>query len=115
MNRSKSKDEDQQNHDDAGWRLMIGGVLILDDPHRACVRVDRGMSILSREGQEMGKVAAVHINESLVVETVLLSRLPAKMEYLIIPAGRVVAVRDEQIILDLTAAEIDGLQRWSGS
>lgn len=111
MNRSNAVDK--QNGDDRERRLMISGVLALDKPHRACAIVERGMPVLSREGQQMGKVAAVSTNDSEAVEAILLSRLPVKMEYRIVPADRVTAVRDHQLILDIAAGEIDGLQKWS--
>ena len=92
---------------------MVSGVLALDKPHGACSIVERGMSILSREGQGVGKVAAVSVNEDKAVEAILLSRLPSKMEYRIVPADSIAAVRDHQVVLDLTADGIDYLAEWS--
>lgn len=94
---------------------MISGVLALDNPHGACAIVQRGMPILSREGREVGKVAAVNVNEGEAVEAILLSRLPAKMEYRIVPADSIAVVRDHQVFLDLTADGIDRLEKWSAS
>lgn len=92
---------------------MISGVLALDEPRGACAIIERGMSILSREGQGVGKVAAVSLDEDEVVEAILLSRLPLKMEYRIVPADRIAAVRDHEVVLDLTADGIDYLEEWS--
>jgi len=49
------------------------------------------------------------------VEAILLSRLPLKMEYRVVPASRIAAVGDRQLILDMASGEIDGLQTWSAS
>lgn len=92
---------------------MISGVLALDEPDRACAIIQRGMSILSREGQGVGKVAAVSVNQDAAVEAILLSRLPLRMEYRVVPAHSITAVRDHEIVLDLTADGIDSLEKWS--
>lgn len=111
MNKSRSIDE--RNREGGERRLMISGVLALDEPGGACAIIERGMSILSREGQRVGKVAAVSLDEGEVVEAILLSRLPLKMEYRIVPAARIAVVRDHEVVLDLTADGLDGLEKWS--
>lgn len=111
INRSRSLDERDQEGGER--RLMISGVLALDESSGACAIVERGMSILSREGQGVGKVAAVSLDEDEAVEAILLSRLPLKMEYRIVPAKRIVAVRDHEVVLDLAADGIDDLEKWS--
>lgn len=96
-------------------QLMVSGVLALEEPSGACAIVERGMPILSWDGQEMGKVAAVRVDRNQVVEAILLCRLPLKMEYRVVPVGRIVTVRDHEVILDLAFDGIDGLEKWSTS
>lgn len=109
---SRLQSIEEQNDEGHEWRLMISGVLTLDGPPSVPAMVERGMPILSRERQEVGKVAAVRVDESANVEAVLLSRLPAKMEYCIIPVACIVTVCDQQLILDLDAGTIDTLEKW---
>lgn len=110
---NKSRSLDVRNRDGGERRLMISGVLALDEPGGACTIIERGMSILNREGKGVGKVAAVSLDESDVVEAILLSRLPLKMEYRIVPANRIAAVRDREVVLDLAAGGVDALEKWS--
>lgn len=91
---------------------MISGVLTLAQPEGGCAIVERGMSILSREGAEVGKVAAVSVSQERAVESILLARFPEKMEYRIVPVNPVAAVHEQSLVLTLTAAQIEGLERW---
>lgn len=111
MNRSQRVAEQKGN--DARQRLMISGVLTLAQPEGASAIVERGMSILSREGDEVGKVAAVSVSQERAVESILLARLPEKMEYRIVPVNQVAAVHAQHLVLTLTACQIEGLERWS--
>lgn len=104
---------EEQNRAGDELQLMVSGVLALEEPSGACAIVERGMPILSRDGQEMGKVAAVRVDGNQAVEAILLSRLPLKMEYRIVPAGSIVTVRGHEVFLDLTADGNDGLEKWS--
>lgn len=113
MNELQSIEE--QRHAGDELPLMVSGVLALAEPSGACAIVERGMPILSRDGQEMGRVAAVRVDGNQAVEAILLSRLPLKMEYRVVPAGRVAAAGGGQLILDMASGEIDGLQKWSAS
>jgi hypothetical protein len=104
---------EEQNRAGEELQLLVSGVLALEDPSGAFAIVERGMPILSRDGQEMGRVVAMRVDGNQDVEAILLSRLPLKMEYRVVPAGHVVAVCDRQLILDMVSGEIDGLQKWS--
>jgi hypothetical protein len=106
---------EEQNRGGEERQLMVSGVLALEEPSGTCAIVERGMPILSRDGQEMGRVAAVRVDGKQAVEAILLSRLPLKMEYRVVPAGHVVAVCDRQLNLDMASGEIDSLQKWSTS
>ncbi len=110
MNRSQRIAK--QSESDAEQRLMISGVLTLAQPERARAIVERGMSILSRGGGEVGKVAAVSVKQERAVESILLVRFPEKMEYRIVPVNQVAAVHEQYVVLTLTAAQIEGLERW---
>lgn len=113
MNKLQSIEE--QNRGGEERQLMVSGVLALEEPSGTCAIVERGMPILDRDGQEIGQVAAVRVDGNQAVEAILLSRLPLKMEYRVVPASRIAAVGDRQLILDMASGEIDGLQTWSAS
>lgn len=110
MDRSRITDEN--NRDGAKRRLLVSGVLTFDDLQGTWATVERGMSILSPEGHCVGKVAAVSVGEDEVVEAILLSRLPLKMAYRIVSADTIVVVSDQDVVLDLTADGIEGLEKW---
>ena len=90
---------------------MVRGVLPVRARRETCVFVERGMPILSREGRKVGKVAAVSVDENEVVDAVLLSCLPVKMEYRIIPADLITAVRDHAVVLAVAGGAIEGLEK----
>lgn len=93
------------------WRLMVSGVLAANTPREVCVVIERGMPILSRNGEELGKVAAVSIDEHEAVNAILLSRLPRKMEYRIVPAELVTGVRRRAVGLTIDEEGIDALEK----
>ncbi len=102
----------EQSGNAGHWRLMIRGVLAANTPREVCVVIERGMPILSRNGEEIGKVAAVSIDEHEAVNSVLLSRLPQKMEYRIVPAELVAGVRRRGTVgLTIAEEEIDALEK----
>lgn len=111
MNRSQRVAGQEGNG--ARQKLMISGVFTLAQPEGASAFVKRGMSILSREGDEVGKVAAVSFSEEQAVQSILLARLPEKIEYRIVPINQIAAVYEQHLVLTLTAVQIEGLERWS--
>jgi hypothetical protein len=115
MNMNDLQSIEEQNRVGDEPQLMVSGVLALEEPSGACAIVERGMPILSRDGQEMGRVAAVRVDGNQVVEAILLSRLPLKMEYRVVPVDRAASAYNGQLILDMASGEIDGLQKWSAS
>ncbi len=71
------------------------------------------MSILSEEGLEVGKVAAVVLNQVNQQATqILLSRLPEKNGYWLIRVDLVADVRDKKVQLSIPEAAIGSLPRW---
>lgn len=102
-------DEQAENGDRR--RLMIRGVLPAQMPRETCGLVERGMPILSREGRQVGKVAAVSVDEQGAVDAILLSRLPLKMAYRIVPARVVTAVRNHEVVLAVNDDAIEGLEK----
>jgi sporulation protein YlmC with PRC-barrel domain len=74
------------------------------------VEVARGMSIVSRNGQEVGKVAAVAVDTAAQEMTyILLCRLPQSPDYRLIPLDIVVQVAGDAVILCIQSQDIDGL------
>jgi hypothetical protein len=96
-------------------RLMISGVMRRGHDGESGAVAERGMAVVSRDGSEVGRVAAVWVTDRSIPRAILLSRLPALMEYRLVPVELVVGVDDQRVILDLAPEEIDGLEIWSGS
>ena len=71
------------------------------------------MLILSREGNEIGKVAAVSIDESGTADAILLSSLPSRVEYLIVPSDFISTVRNNAVTLTMGREAIATLEKWS--
>lgn len=68
------------------------------------------MPILSRDGQEVGKVAAVVV-DSLTQEVthLLLCRLPESPDYRLVPPDLVTQVIGQTVMLKIQSRDVDGL------
>lgn len=94
-------------------RLMVGGTLAATAPRETCAIIERGMLILSRKGTEIGKVGAVSIDESGTADAILLSLLPSRAEYLIVPSDFISTVRNDAVTLTIGREAIATLEKWS--
>lgn len=71
------------------------------------------MTIQSREGLEVGKMAAVVLNGDHRNAThILLGRLPERKGYWLVPVDSIVQVRDESIQLSIPVQAVETLPRW---
>ena len=94
-------------------KLMVSGFIC---PRSACVlsiEVRRGMVIRSKEGMEMGKVAAIVLDTNNQKAThLLLDRLPEISGYWLIDVNLVINVQDCEVDLSIPIAAIQSLPRW---
>lgn len=94
-------------------KLMVSGYLGGKDNFTSCNEVRRGMPILSVEGEEVGRVAAVIVEgDSVKASHVLLSRLPDEQGYWMISLDMIVEVREDKVQLSILANDVGALPRW---
>ena len=104
-------DDDHRDPD-----LIVSGVL---DPQQAgggAVDICRGMIILTSEGHEAGRVAAVIIErEGQHVTHILLTRPSQLPEYRLVPIELVEQVHEEMVRLCILSTVVNTLPLWHGS
>jgi uncharacterized protein YrrD len=94
-------------------KLMVSGLIRLNGYRQGILEVRRGMGVISRDGQELGKVAAlVFQNDGLYALAILLGRLPEIREYRLVPVNLIATVEDECVHLHIPAQSIEKLLRW---
>lgn len=82
---------------------MASGLVHLENEDSVPVTITRGMAILSRDGQEVGQVAALFIDsESQVVTHLLMTRLRPSPEYRLVPLSLIEGVNEEAVSLDIS-------------
>jgi hypothetical protein len=68
------------------------------------------MSLMSRDEQEVGKVAAVMVDTAVgQVAFILLCRQPQAPDYRLIPLHAIARVSGDTVTLDIQSQEVDGL------
>lgn len=113
MNNSAKSNKGGQKPSELAQKLMVSGCVCSESSNALSIEVRRGMSIHSREGLEVGKVAAVLLDESGQQAThLLLSRLPERAGYWLVPAGSIVQVRSESIQLSISTNAVEALPQW---
>ena len=95
-------------------KLMVSGLVpIIDDGKRLLVEVRRGMTILTWDGLEEGKVAAVAVKPANdQADFVLQCHLPYSPDYRKLALGCIVGVSKDTVRLNLSADELDKLPHW---
>jgi hypothetical protein len=74
------------------------------------------MVILTSEGQEAGRVAAVVLGRhDQQVTHILLSRLSQISDYCLVPISLIDSVHEERVLLRIFSQVVIGLPTWHGS
>lgn len=95
---------------DQSQRLFERGLVCLRQEHCLPVEVTRGMAILTSEGQEAGKVAAVIVdNDSQKVTHILLTRPRQVPDYRLVPVTLIEQVDEEIVLLEICGQAIESL------
>lgn len=103
-------------HDEDNAAFLESGSIYIDQAHEMMVEVRRGMTILTTEGQEAGKVAAVIINRhDREVTHILLSRVSQIPEYRLVPIDFIEQVREENVLLLIFKQVVNSLPVWHGA
>lgn len=91
-------------------KLLVSGWVNLSASGGSPVEIARGMSIMSRDGQEVGKVAAVVVDPlTQEVTHILLCRLSQSPDYRLATPDLVTQVTGQTIILQIQSRDVDGL------
>lgn len=94
-------------------RLLEQATVVLPQQAGASMIVRRGMHFASHDGSEVGRVAAVLVEDDPPrAVALLLDRLPANLDYLCVPLDLVDRVADETVILLQSSEELADLPRW---
>lgn len=91
-------------------RLFESGSIYLKQENDLPIKVSRGMTILTRERQEAGKVAAVIVdNDSQKVTHILLTRPRLVSNYRLVPVSLVEHVDENTVLLEICNQAIESL------
>ena len=90
--------------------MMVSGQLYLKGADGPPVEVRRCMAVLSRDGCELGMVAAVCLDpHTRYITAVLLGRLPVTADYRLIPIDLIDHVSEDAVHLRITAESVQEL------
>lgn len=105
--------ENNPNLDEQVDKLMVSGMIETKNGSTGCVEVKRGMPVLSVEGRNAGRVAAVIVHTPEGRPThLLLGHLPEERGYWLIELDLVAAVEDEIVRLSISEEAVRALPRW---
>lgn len=92
-------------------RLFERGLISLaQKQYQLPVEVSRGMTILTREGWEAGKVAAVVVdNNSQQVTHILLTRPRLRSDYRLVPVNLIKMLNEETVLLEICSQAVESL------
>ena len=100
-------------HNDQNTELTVSGAICPTQESTVFVEVRRGMTILTSEGDEAGKVAAVIVDKhEKRVTHILLSRPSNRPEYRLVPLVLIVQVHEEQVRLCIFSQVVNTLPIW---
>lgn len=95
---------------DRSQRLFERGLLCLEQTDGLAVEITRGMSILTNDGHEVGKLAAVVVETgSQQMSHLLLSRSPLGPGYRLIPVNLIEQINQKTILLRVGKQIVDSL------
>lgn len=91
-------------------RLFESGSIYLKQENDLPIKVSRGMTILTRERQEAGKVAAVVVdNDSQKVTHILLTRPRHVPDYRLVPVTLIEQVDEATVLLEICNQAMESL------
>lgn len=94
-------------------KIMVHGFICFESSCALSLEVRRGMTILSKEELEVGQVAAVVLDGNTQKAThILLGRLPETRGYWMVPVDLISEVRDDIVLLGISADVMDKLPLW---
>jgi hypothetical protein len=108
--------DDELEHKNPYRELMVSGLIYPACMPTIAVEIRRGMAILTGEGREAGRVAAVLIDSrDGQVTHILLGRHYDTPEYRLVPVDLVEQVREESVLLRILDELINRLPTWHGT
>ena len=97
-------------------KLMVSGFICAENPCVFSMEVTRGMPIRSKEGLQVGKVAAIVLDaEKQKATHLLLDRLPEMSGYWLVRAKWIRKVQDDEVWLSIPSEAIPSLPRWQST
>ncbi len=97
-------------------KLMAQGFVCLESNCPMTSEIRRGMPILSEESLEVGKVAAVLLDDDTRKAThILLSRLPEMKGYWLVPVDLIFGVCEGNVQLRISENAVGDLPLWQSS
>lgn len=94
-------------------KLMVHGFVCPESTCALSIEVSRGMSILSKEGVDVGHVAAVILDNNTQKPThILLCRLPERRGYWMVPVDLISEVHDGIVRLAIPENAVGTLLLW---
>lgn len=113
MNATDRSENSKTSQRSPSKKLMVKAFVNLRDSCGQWIEVRRGMAIMSEEGSEVGKVAAVVLDSDQDQAThILLARLPKASGYWLICVDLIVNVSEECVQLNASKSGVESLPRW---
>jgi hypothetical protein len=107
---------DDRYYDEVYAELVVSGLICPDCASDIQFEVKRDMIILTSEGREAGRVAAVIVNrQDRQVTQILLSHGAEPPEYRLVPLALIEQVQEEKVLLRIFSQAVDGLVKWGGA
>ena len=95
---------------DQAQRIFERGLICLEQTNGLTVEVTRGMAIMTNEGQEAGKVAAIVVDSaSQQVTHLLLGHLRPSPDYRLIPVNLIEQIAQETVLLGIGSQTVESL------
>jgi hypothetical protein len=94
-------------------QLMVKGFVCPENSCRLSGEIRRGMPILSKDGLDVGKVAAIVLNgEDHQATHVLLSRLPQESGYWLVSLDMIAGISEQGVRLSVSETMVKSLPEW---
>ena len=94
-------------------QLMVKGFVCPENSCKLSGEIRRGMPILSSDGLEVGKVAAIVLNGRNHNAThVLLSRLPQESGYWLVSLNIIAGISEQGVQLSVSETMAESLPEW---